>query len=113
MRQELLDLDTFVQVKKAAPYVTVVPFDMACWIVRGMDCFSRENRASVDQFGQLYWQTTVKTLAEHCKFDAEITLGLVGRTLKAMGLVSWRKMDGFHIAWSLSQMDILKKYFKA
>lgn len=109
---ELLDFDTLVEVKKAAPQVTVVPFDLACWVVRGMVEFSGENKASVDRQGQIYWTTTVKSLHEFCQFDFEVSLNTVGRTLKAMGLESWRKMDGFHIAWSQAQLEILKSHFK-
>ena len=109
---ELLDLDTLVKVRKAAPQVTVVPFDLACWVVRGMARFSKENRASVDPQGQIYWTTTVKSLHGFCQIDVEATLGTLGRTLKAMGLESWRKTDGFHIAWSQAQLEILQGHFK-
>lgn len=109
----LLDLDTFVQVKKAAPAVTTVPFDIACFVVRAMDEFARNTRASIDQGGHLYWQTRVKAIHEAGKLGDEISLGQMGRALKAMGLESWRKMDGFHVAWSLEQLDILKRHFKA
>ena len=100
---ELLDLETLVEVKKAAPQVTVV---------RGMAKFSGEIKASVDRQGQTYWTATMKSLHAFCEFDFEVSLNLVGRTLKALGLESWRKMDGFHIAWSQAQLDILQAHFK-
>ena len=109
---ELLDLETLVKVRKAAPQVTVVPFDLACWVVRGMAGFSDKNKASVDPQGQIYWTTTVKSLHQFCEFDFEVSLNTVGRTLKSMGLESWRKMDGFHIAWSRVQLEILQAHFK-
>jgi hypothetical protein len=110
---DLMDLETLVLVKRAAPQVTVVPFDVACWVVRGMAEFSAANKASVDQNGQMYWQSTVKALHAAIHVGEEVSLGRVGRALKAMGIDSWRKMDGFHIAWSSAQLEILKKYFKA
>ncbi len=109
---ELLDLETLVKVKRAAPQVTVVPFDLACWVVRGMAKFSEENKGTVDPQGQVYWTTTVKSLHEYCRFDFEVSLNTLGRTLKALGLESWRKMDGFHIAWSWAQFEILRSHFK-
>jgi hypothetical protein len=109
---DLLDLETLVKVRKAAPQVTVVPFDLACWVVRGMARFSNENKANVDPQGQIYWTTTVKSLHTYCQFEFEVALGTVGRALKAMGLESWRKMDGFHIAWSQAQLEILQGHFK-
>ena len=109
---ELLDLETLVKVRKAAPQVTKVPFDLACWAVRGMLKFSQENQATVDPQGQTYWTTTVKSLHGYCQFDFEVILGTLGRTLKALGLESWRKTDGFHIAWSQAQLEILQGHFK-
>lgn len=109
---DLMDLDTLVAVKKAAPQVTTVPFDVACWVVRGMADFSRTNKASIDQHGQMYWQSTVKALHEASHFGEDVSLNQVGRALKAMGIDSWRKMDGFHVAWSSAQLDILKRHFK-
>ncbi len=113
MVADLLDLDTLVQVKKAAPQVTVVPFDLACWVVRGMDAFTKENKGSIDQYGKVYWESKVSLLHPYCHFDCEVSFQKLGRACKGMGLESWRKMDGFHVAWSLEQLDILKKYFKA
>ena len=110
---QLLDLDTLVAVKKAAPTVTNVPFDMACFVVRAMSEFSKATKANIDQNSQLYWQARVKDLREFANLDVEISLNGFGRALKAMGLESWRKMDGFHVAWSLAQLEILQKHFKA
>jgi len=42
MNQELLDFDTFVEVRKAAPKVTVMPFDVAAVVVEGMDRYSND-----------------------------------------------------------------------
>ena len=109
---ELLDLDTLVEMKKAAPQVTTVPFDIACWVVRAMNEFSKNNKANIDQNSLLYWQARVKDLHDLGKVDDGISLTQIGRALKAMGLESWRKMDGFHVAWSQAQLDILMKHFK-
>lgn len=110
--QELLDLDTLVKVKKAAPKVTVVPFDVAAAIAAGMYEFSKQEKCRFDVDSHVYWTTTVKTLSEYCHFGVDVTLGQIGRALKAMGIESWRKTDGFHIAWSQGQLDILMQHFK-
>ena len=110
---QLIDLDMLVQVKKAAPSVTNVPFDIACHVVRAMGEFSKATKANIDKNSQLYWQTRVKDLREFSNLEIEISLTSFGRALKAMGLESWRKMDGFHVAWSLAQLEILQKHFKA
>lgn len=113
MSHELIDWDTLALVKKAAPQVTLVAFDMACCVVRGMMDFGKANKCSMDQFGQKFWQTTVGDLHTYCKFGTEVSINLVGRACHDMGLESWRKTDGFHVAWSETQLSILKKFFKA
>lgn len=110
---QLLDLDTFVQVKKAAPKVTTVPFNIACYVVRAMAEISKSRTAHIDSSSQLYWQVRVKEIFETGKFGDEVSINHVGRALKALGLESWRKMDGYYAAWSLSQLEILQKHFKA
>ena len=110
--KELLDLEVMVQIRKAAPRVTAVPFDVAQLAVNGMNEYSRSEMPSTDENEVVFWETTVGKLHTFCKFDERvISLNLLGRTLKAMGLESWRKTDGFHIAWSTGQLHILNRHF--
>lgn len=112
MINNLLELDVLVEMKKAAPVVTAVPFDVAKAVVGTLDRFAEQNDANTDQYGATYWQTTVKALHKMGPFDpGTISLNIVGRTLRQLGLESWRKADGFHVAWSQKQLDILKRYF--
>ncbi len=113
MISDLLDFDTLIAVKKAAPQVTVVPYDLACWVVRGMVEISKLNKASLDQNGNMYWQGTVQEVHTACHFDFEVSFMRVGKACREMGLVSWRRADGYHVAWSSTQLEILKRYFKA
>jgi hypothetical protein len=107
MNQELLDLDTFVAVKKAAPKVTVMPFDVAAVVVEGLDRYASAEQANKDENGHVYWMPTVKDIAGL----VSLTPAQIGRAVKQMGLESWRKMDGYHFAFSSEQLDILKHHF--
>lgn len=107
MNQELLDFDTFVEVRKAAPKVTVMPFDVAAVVVEGMDRYSNVEEAHKDENGHVYWMPTVKDIAGL----VSLTPAQIGRAVKQMGLESWRKMDGYHFAFSAAQLDILKCHF--
>jgi hypothetical protein len=110
----LLDLETMYAIKKAAPQITSVAFDLAGWVVCGLDALSKVEKLSMDLNKTGYWQATVKDIHKACRFDEamNVSLNLVGRALKEMGLESWRKGDGFHVAWSENQLAILKNYFK-
>lgn len=108
---QLLDLDTLVAVKKAAPTVTNVPFDVACHVVRAMAEYTKTTSPHIDQNSQIYWQASVKEVTALVAKGA-YTFPQVGRALKSMGIESWRKMDGFYVAWSLTQLEILQKHFK-
>lgn len=113
MKDQLIDIDTLYQLKKAAPEVTVVPFDLACWVVRSLDVLSKTLPAHVDQHGVTYWKTTIKDVTEKVTQVSGITPSQVGRSLRRFGLEEWREMDGYHVAWSQTQLEILKKFFKA
>lgn len=110
---DLLDLDTFVKVKKASPAVTIIPFDLGCLVVRAMVDYSKTIQPSIDPFSALYWQITLKELTLFVEHPDLISCNQVGRALKAMGLETWRKANGFHVAFSAAQLEILKAYFKA
>lgn len=110
---DLLDLDTLSEIRKAAPKVTNVSFNIARDVTLAMDEHSKKTKANLDREDKMYWQTRIKDLHNDGKFDETITLNQIGRALKAMGMQSWRKNDGFHVAWSSEQLEILKAYFKA
>lgn len=112
MTQDLLSLDVLVEMKKAAPKVTAVPFDLARVVVSELQVFADSEKPSTDENEVSYWQVRVRDLHTFCMFNEnEISLNLLGRTLKAMGLETWHKMNGSHVAWSQAQLDILKRHF--
>jgi hypothetical protein len=110
---ELMDLDTLFQVRKAAPQLTVVPFDLACWVVRAMEQIGRARAARLDRNRQRYWESTVKEITAGITQAEGVTFSDVGRALRDLGLTTWRQADGSHVAWSQNQLDILKKHFRA
>lgn len=78
-----------------------------------MALFAKDHDPNIDENGHVYWETRVKALYEIGTFGDEVSINHVGRALKAMGLESWRKMDGYHVAFSIVQLEILSKHFKA
>lgn len=107
---ELIDVDTWAQLRKAAPKVTAVPFDAAQAGVRALGTWLRTRKANSDLDGRKYWEATLKDLI--AVSELAITPAAMGRIVRTMGLVTWREFDGYHAAWSEEQFRILKKYFK-
>lgn len=110
MNVDLLDFDTLAAVKRAAANVTAVPFGAAKQVVEALKNLGNDYRLSVDDENRRYWVASVKDISGLIK-DDRITNADIGRALKSLGLETWRKTDGFHVAWSADQLDILKRYF--
>jgi len=107
---DLIDLDTLLKVKNAAPVVTQIPFDRAQAVVVAMQLFTKSNASHVDVNGQNYWEATVKQIVDLMELEG-VSAKSVGSTVRAFGLESWRRVDGFHVAWSLEQLNILMESF--
>jgi hypothetical protein len=110
---ELIDLDTLVAVKKAAPKVTQVPFDRAQAALKSLAMFANAETPSRDIEGQKYWSASLKDMTILAGSDGNVaTCKQFGTAYRTMGLSMWREMDGYHVAWSEPQLKLLKKYFK-
>lgn len=110
INSDLLDLDTWVQVKNSAPKVTVVPFDAAQAGVKALARYAEGNRPNADLDGRKYWEASLKTLVEVGELSAAPKA--LGRACRSIGLTLWRMADGYHVAWSEEQLAILMEYFK-
>ena len=108
---DLLDVDTWARLVKAAPKVTVVPADAARMAVKALSAWMTDHASHTDLEGKRYWEASLKELIE-VDHIAGVIPNALGRALRAMGLTLWREGDGYHAAWSDEQFKILKKYFK-
>lgn len=114
MNSDLLDLDTFIALKRAAPNATPIPFDRAQLAVQSLAKFSKSNQPHKDQHGVKYWTAYLKELTGLAGLEVgQVSSNLFGRAYRRMGLESSRVMDGGLVSWSETQLKILKKYFKA
>jgi hypothetical protein len=110
---DLLSLEMLVELRKAAPQVTQVPWDAARMVVQGMRELSLGQEAHKDFNGRQYWAATLKEIHAAGRLPEATTMALVGKACRSMGLSLWREMDGYHAAWSDGQLSILAGYFKA
>jgi hypothetical protein len=107
---DLLDVDTWAQVKKLAPKVTEVPYDVAVLAVEILEQYMSNETVHTDLNGKKFFEASLKKLIEMSQF--EYAPAYLGRALRSMGLTLFRKADGYHAAWSAEQFEILKKYLK-
>lgn len=107
----LLDLRTLAEIQDAAPRVSSVSFETARLMVQTMRLRSEQSAPKTDVRGVRYWQASLKEL--HALSGAGESLGLksIGRTVRAMGLEVWRQFDGYHAAWSETQLAIFQRRF--
>jgi hypothetical protein len=108
---DLLDVDTWAQVRNAAPKVTAVPGDTARVVVQSLGTHMRRSSTHEDLTGRKYWEASLGELIEDARVNIEPKF--VGQALRAMGLTLWREGDGYHVAWSEEQFKILKKHLRA
>lgn len=107
----LIDLETLMELRQAAPHVTQVPFDLARAAVAVMTFFGGTHTPNEDAEGKVYWDTPLKTLAMSLDHGS-VSGKRVGQVCREMGLTLWREGDGYHVAWSQAQLNILKRHFK-
>lgn len=112
---ELFDARTQMALREAAPQVTSVPWDLARKVVKGLEAHGDKTAAHKDPNGKIYWEASLKEIRDAGEIGDDLAVSniSIGRACKVMGLTGWRESNGFHVAWSKDQLDILKKYFKA
>jgi hypothetical protein len=104
---DLLDVDTWAQLRKAQPKMTVVPFDAAQAAVRALEQWIGNHSSHTDLEGKHYWSASLKELIDNRGLTGVLPSAL-GRVLRQMGLMLWREANGYHVAWSEEQFEILK-----
>lgn len=111
IKQDLIDLETQMALRDAAPKVMQVPWDAAQQVVDALHEVAEVATSHRDPNGKVYWETTLKEIAKVGKLPENVNLIMVGRACRQMGLITWRKGDGWHVIFSLKQLRILGDYF--
>lgn len=110
--QDLIDLDTFVSLRKAAPKVSEMPWDAAKAVAQALCEFSGYEESHEDLDGRKYWEGSLKEIHEAGALGEKFPLMTVGKVCRLIGLVMFRRGDGYHAAWSEEQLAILRRYFE-
>lgn len=109
--ESLLDYRTLAEIQDAAPRVSSVSFDTAYLVVQTMAARAKQSAPKTDVRGVRYWQASLKELQALAGLGESLGLKSIGRTARAMGLEVWRTYDGYHVAWSEGQLEILQRRF--
>lgn len=106
MKQDILSLEVMSKLKDSAPSVTVPSYEAARAVLKALNMYAAGNKPRKDVRGVVYW---------HCGLDdllglidvGDLTNKAVGTICRTFQLVMKRENDGFKVAFSQSQLDIL------
>ena len=103
---DLLDIDTWAEVKKASPKLTIPPIEVTLEALEALSYFMQSKESLKDLEGRDYWTASLKELID-LKLVNGLTPIYLGKALRAMGMTPWREGDGYHVAWTRAQFNIL------
>ena len=106
---ELIELDTYYEVRKAAPQVPVLPVQTAQMALVVMDRMTVPEFQSLDAALNPYWHVPYEYIRE--QLPVMVSSHELGAVLRGMGLICHRKGCGYIVIWNQAQMDILLKRF--
>lgn len=108
---EFLPLSVQAKLQEARPAVTIPSYETAQAVLKAMNMFSAGNKATRDESGKAYWYASIKDLLSLTGNDV-LTCKSVGQACSVFQLGRKRENDGWHVAWSQAQLDILNQYIK-
>lgn len=107
--RDLIEIDTYYQVRKAAPQVPVLPVHTAMLCLRVMAKHSLPQNQRIDVDMQPFWHLSYDAIRQQLPVD--ITNKQIGSLLRGMGLMVWRFSSGYAVFWNRTQLDILMQRF--
>ena len=107
--KELIDLETLVEIKRAAPQVTETPPREARLILSALEATMVEATEShIGMDDRPYFEAWLSDVQEY--LPEALTPKRTGLLCRAMGLTLFRQNKGMRIAWTQEQISILRKY---
>ena len=106
---DLIDLETLIAVKRAAPQVTETPPREARMIITGLQALETENIAEqrIGMDDKPYFEAWLAEIQVY--LPEALTPKRAGLICRAMGLTLYRRNQGMRIAWTPKQLEILRK----
>jgi len=107
---KLIDFDTYVKLRAAAPKVTDTPEAEAKMVLQAVIDESIKENVLVGLDGALYYQNYLAQIK--VRLPDAISSNRVGAICRSMGFVLTRATDGYRVAWNLEQVKILHQHLK-
>ena len=108
---EFLPLSVQAKLHDARPAVTIPSYETAQAVLKAMNMFSAGNKSTKDESGKTYWYASLKDLMALIGSET-ISHKMIGQACSVFQLGRKRENDGWHVAWSQAQLDILNQYVK-
>lgn len=107
----ILDMATLALLQEEAPKVTVPSYLGYQGVVRSLAMWASMHPANgTDVNGRIYWIAALHDLQPLIAMQS-VTPKQVGNACRNFCLVMKREGDGYCVAWSEKQLDILRKAF--
>lgn len=106
----ILEVSVLAQLQDEAPKVMVPSYEGHKAVVKALVMWSSAQPVSgTDEQGKTYWIAALHELAPLTGMD--IPAQHMGRACRSFCLVMKREDDGYRVAWSKQQLEILRKEF--
>lgn len=107
----ILEVSVLAQLQDEAPKVMVPSYEGHKCVVKALAMWSSAQPLSgTDENGRSYWIAALHDLLPLAGLDS-LTAIQVGKVSRSFCLVMKREGDGYRVAWSQKQLDILRKAF--
>jgi len=108
--KSILEMSITLELEKAAPRVTIPGHDVYLSIVKALGIWASSHKPQVDSLGITYWRASLADLLELTGIH-DLASKVAGNICRNFCLVMKRENDGYYVAWSEKQLNILKKSF--
>jgi hypothetical protein len=111
MKQQILNLEVLAELERAAPRVTVPSYEAHRAVLKALRMYASTNTPQVDISGLLYWCAALHDILPLTDLQGLLAPKIVGNICRNFKMSMKRENDGFKVAWSQKQLDILAQAF--
>jgi hypothetical protein len=106
----VVSLETMAKLRAARPVVTVPSYEAVQMVVKAIKMLSAGSSPERDVNGVQYWRVALADVVAVVN-NPVMSAKLAGTCCRVCQLPMKRENDGFKVAWSQAQLDILTELF--
>ena len=107
----VIPFETMAKLRAARPTVTIPSYEAVCLVVTAVKMLSAASPAEKDINGMAFWRVALADVTALIN-NPVMTPKMAGSVCRVLQLPMKRENDGYKVAWSQPQLDILKETFK-